>query len=63
MNMDYNYPVPCPLLQNKLIDSGICFDIHMVVCGEAPTYTAPADIFLHSDYKTICENCRYHRDD
>lgn len=25
--MEYNYPVPCPLMGNQKIDMGICFDI------------------------------------
>ena len=37
---DIIYPVPCPLMDNKLIDAGICFDIHMVVSKWAPKYTA-----------------------
>lgn len=61
--MDYKYPVSCPLLHDELINEEICFDIHMVVCGDAPEYTAPSDIFANADYKSVCQNCQYHRED
>ena len=60
--MSIRYPVECPLMQEK-IDSGTCFDIHMVVCGEAPKWTAPAKILEKEDYKSICNQCQYHRED
>ena len=55
--MGYNYPVSCPLMGNQKIDMGTCFDIHMVVCGEAPKRTAPKEIYQHKNYVEICENC------
>lgn len=61
--MDYKYPVSCPLLEGKLIDEGTCFDIHMVVCGDAPEYTAPPHILANADYKNVCKNCQHHRED
>ena len=61
--MGYNYPVSCPLMGNQKIDMGTCFDIHMVVCGEAPKRTAPKEIYQHKNYVEICENCPYHRED
>ena len=61
--MDIEYPVKCPLLGNQLVEMDVCFDIHMVVCGEAPRYTAPREIYEHEDFENICERCQYHRDD
>jgi hypothetical protein len=61
--MDIPYPVPCPLLGAREIDIGTCFDIHMVVEGTAPKYTAPKEIYNHEDYVEICQNCPFHRDD
>lgn len=61
--MDIEYPVECPLMGNKHIEMDMCFDIHMVVCGEAPKYTAPSEIFINSDYIKICEQCKFHRND
>lgn len=60
--MDISYPVQCPLV-GRSIDMGTCFDIHMVVCGEAPKYTAPDEIYNNENYVSICENCKWHRDD
>ena len=61
--MDIKYPVCCPLMGGQKIDIGTCFDIHMVVCGEAPKYTAPKEIYSHKDYENICNSCQYHRND
>jgi hypothetical protein len=61
--MDIKYPVQCPLLGNREIDIDTCFDIHMVVEGTAPKYTAPKEIYEHEDYVEICQNCQFHRDD
>ncbi len=61
--MEYNYPVSCPLMGNQKIDMNTCFDIHMVVCGEAPKWTAPKEIYQYKNYVEICENCPYHRED
>lgn len=52
----------CPLT-NTEIDSGICFDIHMVVEGCAPDYTAPHEAVSIENFKDICNSCKYHRDD
>lgn len=60
--MEYEYPVFCPLC-GRFVDEGICFDIHMVVCGEAPMYTMPKEVLEHKDFKDICERCKYHRTD
>jgi hypothetical protein len=57
-----NYPVECPLM-NKKIEENTCFDIHMVVSGEAPKYTAPEEIFNVLNYQSVCKNCKYHRND
>ena len=43
--MDIKYPVNCPLMGGCSIDIGTCFDIHMVVSGEAPKWTAPEKIY------------------
>ena len=54
--------VECPLMGGK-IDDGICFDIHMVVEGAAPEWTAPEKAVRIKGYKEICLNCPNHRDD
>lgn len=61
--MDINYPVLCPLMGGKEIDINTCFDIHMVVSSEAPEYTAPQEIYRHSDYRAVCNACPNHRND
>lgn len=61
--MDIRYPVSCPLLDGRKIDMDTCFDIHMVVCGEAPRWTAPSGIYEKEDYVNICNSCEFHRDD
>ncbi len=60
--MDIKYPVLCPLLQQE-IDAGTCFDIHMVVAGEAPEWTMPEEVLQIDDYRKRCLNCPYHRED
>lgn len=60
--VDFDYPVRCPLMGTK-IDMGTCFDIHMVVCGEAPKWSAPEKIFKTDDFEYVCNSCRYHRYD
>lgn len=60
--MDIEYPVLCPLMEEK-ISAGICFDIHMVVEGAAPIYTAPRKATDTDNFREICLNCPYHRDD
>ena len=52
----------CPLMEN-IIDDAICFDIHMVVDGGAPEYTAPEKAIQTPGYKDICLNCPNHRND
>lgn len=54
--------VNCPLMDGD-IDDVICFDIHMVVEGEAPEYTAPKKAVRVPGYKEICLKCKNHRDD
>jgi hypothetical protein len=54
--------VVCPLM-NGTIDYGVCFDIHMVVAGEAPLWTAPSKATGVPDFKNICLKCKYHRFD
>lgn len=41
----------------------ICFDIHMVVEGCAPKFTAPKKAVQTPDFRKICMNCPNHRDD
>ena len=60
--MDIKYPVMCPLMKRE-ISSGVFFDIHMVVCGEAPKRTAPKEVFDTENYCEICNGCKYHRED
>ena len=54
--------VNCPLMDGD-IDDVICFDIHMVVEGDAPEYTAPKQAVRVPGYKEICLKCKNHRDD
>lgn len=54
--------VNCPLME-AVIDDVICFDIHMVVDGGAPEYTAPKKATQTSGYKEICLKCPNHRED
>ncbi|MDD4508143.1 MAG: hypothetical protein PHN26_04310 [Eubacteriaceae bacterium] len=60
--ISFEYPVMCPLM-GEAIDKDTCFDIHMVVIGEAPKETAPDRIFKNNSYIDICNNCKYHRND
>lgn len=60
--MDIEYPVMCPLMM-ATIDMNICFDIHMVVAGEAPVWTAPIEATSVEKFKEICKTCQYHRED
>lgn len=54
--------VNCPLMDGD-IDDVICFDIHMVVEGGAPEYTAPEKAVQVPGYRDICLKCKNHRDD
>ena len=54
--------IKCPLMKEN-IDDAVCFDIHMVVEGCAPEYTAPEKAVFTLGYKEICLNCPNHRDD
>lgn len=60
--MDIEYPVFCPLMDSK-VDMDTCFDIHNVVSGEAPEWTAPEEAVNREGFKEICENCQNHRED
>lgn len=52
----------CPL-EGQEIEEGVCFDIHMVVEGMAPKWTAPEKAVNTTDFREICLNCQHHRDD
>ena len=54
--------VDCPLIDES-VDDAICFDIHMVVEGCAPKFTAPKKAVQTPDFRKICMNCPNHRDD
>lgn len=54
--------INCPLM-GEPVDDGICFDIHMVVEGCAPEYTAPKKAVQTPGYKDICLKCKNHRND
>ena len=54
--------IDCPLMGEK-IDDRICFDIHMVVEGAAPEWTAPERAIHIKGYKNLCRQCPNHRDD
>lgn len=54
--------VRCPLM-DQIIAYGICFDIHMVVEGSAPAWTAPEKAINTPNFKDICLKCQYHRFD
>ena len=60
--MDIKYTVRCPLMEAE-VDAGVCFDIHMVVDGWAPKYTAPEKAVSKEGFKEICIKCPYHRYD
>ncbi len=60
---NFEYPVRCPLMNNEPISDGTCFDIHMVVLGEAPKWTAPKEVYKVKDYVEVYNKCKYHRND
>lgn len=57
-----DYPLHCPLMDGEYIDERICFDIHMVVKGEAPKYTAPEQAVNKENFQAICNACPYHQE-
>ena len=61
--MDIKYPVSCPLMGGEKIAEEICFDIHCVVDGGTPERFAPKKAVRTPDFKKICRECPYHRDD
>lgn len=54
--------VMCPLM-NEEIEDAVCFDIHMVAEGEAPSWTAPEKAVKVDGFKQKCLECPNHRDD
>lgn len=54
--------VKCPLMDEN-IDDEICFDIHMVVDGMAPEYTAPKKVIQTERFRDICLSCPNHKND
>ena len=60
--MNIEYPVACPLMA-EMIGMGTCFDIHNVVSGEAPPWTAPEEAVNRENFREICKTCQYHRED
>ncbi len=54
--------INCPLMEES-IDDVVCFDIHMVVEGGAPDFTAPKKAVQTLGFRDICLNCPNHRDD
>lgn len=59
---DKDYPVRCPLMDGEYIEEGVCFDIHMVVQGEAPKYTAPKQAVNKENFQAICNACPCHQE-
>ena len=53
--------VKCPLMEDKEIDSTVCFDIHGVVDFDDPDRFAPKEIFRYPDFREICRRCAHHR--
>lgn len=51
----------CPLMGEKISDV-TCYDIHMVVEGMAPEWTAPKKATENPSRENICLNCQYHID-
>lgn len=51
----------CPII-NEYIEDEDCFDVHMVIEG-APERTALKKIVDTQDYKNICLNCKYHKNE
>ena len=60
--MDIKYPVMCPLMEMEISEVE-CFDIHMVVDGWAPEYTAPEKATSTKEYREACKGCPFHRND
>lgn len=54
--------IKCPLM-GESIDDAVCFDIHMVVDGGAPEFTAPEKAIRTPGFKEICLKCPNHRED
>lgn len=54
--------IDCPLM-GKSIEEVECFDIHMVVEGGAPEFTAPEKAVQTPGFREICLNCPNHRFD
>lgn len=54
--------VECPLMEDT-IDDVVCFDIHMVVDGGAPEFTAPEKAVQTPGFREICLKCPNHRED
>lgn len=54
--------VHCPLM-GEMIEDTICFDIHMVVEGGAPEFTAPKKAVQTPGFREICSKCPNHRED
>ncbi|MCD7838211.1 MAG: hypothetical protein LUG65_04790 [Clostridiales bacterium] len=61
--VEIEYTVKCPLMNDEPIDMGTSFDIHMVVMGDTPKWTAPKRIYETPNYVEVCNNCPYHRND
>lgn len=54
--------IKCPLM-GESIDDAVCFDIHMVVDGGAPEFTAPEKAIQTPRFREICLKCPNHRED
>ena len=52
----------CPII-NKIINQRDCFDVQMVIQDGAPEHTALKEIINNKEYKKICRNCKYYRED
>lgn len=61
--MDIEYPVPCPLVDDKKIPIYTCFAAHCVVDNDNPEFIIPREMRAKPDYREICKKCKYHRDD
>ena len=57
------YPVPCPLVDGKMVDMDICFLTHCVVDQDEPEFITPHEMRKKPAFREICKACKYHRDD
>ncbi|WP_242325554.1 hypothetical protein [Faecalibaculum rodentium] len=55
--------IRCPLMDGRMIDSIVWFDIHGAVDFHDLDRVAPEKIFCHPDFREIGKNCEHNRFD